>query len=208
MNLSTFVNGWRQIKLKIGQAFFIVTKHCSPEALTVTICGLMGIYLLLIAPIHGYADNGDFTRVLNSNGLYAIKASDSRYVVTNYGIRQYYNELASPTWKTQNMFIQLAILINKLLFSTQIFDIRFLGVIYLVVYISGIYLFTKALVPGNRTTGAYVVAILIGLVAGDSAFMMYFNSFYPQATTLIFLVLAVALLLYIPQLHGKNYSLQ
>ncbi|WP_268912466.1 hypothetical protein [Lentilactobacillus sp. SPB1-3] len=204
MSSSKFIDSWRQIKLKGQQALGLIIKYCSPATLTAIICGVMGIYLLLIAPIHGYADNGDFNRVLNGNNLYALKGSNSQYVVTQYGIKQYYNDLGSGVWKTQSFFIQLAILINKMFFSTHIFDIRFLGLVYLIAYIASIYMFTKSLVPGRRSMGAYVFAILVGIVAGDSAFLMYFNSFYPQATTLIFLVLAVALLIYIPQLHGRK----
>lgn len=80
-----------------------------------------------------YADNGDFWRVIYSNGMYPFAAGSRSdyfaYLHPQYHIMQYFNEHAVVVHSSQTLFVKLAQLLNGLLYSHKIFDIRFMGIV-------------------------------------------------------------------------------
>lgn len=139
--------------------------------------------LLFIPPIHGLADNGDFYRAMNSNGIYRLPTNYSQflnYVIPKFGIYQYYNENSVPVFTSQAVIVKFAVFLNKLFYSKTIFDIRFLAIIYYVFFLGAIYLLTKSLVFPYRRIRSYVVALLIVFIFADSSFTLYFNSFFAE----------------------------
>lgn len=126
-----------------------------PVDLTVTpaLTAAIGVLIITVialftAPYVGMADNGDFFRIIYSNGLYFnLPDYDSQYFgyfVKQFGIYQYYNENSSMLVSSQSLFIKLAIGVNKLFFSKEVFDIRFQAAIYLVLYVAAVYLLIEA----------------------------------------------------------------
>lgn len=183
------------LSLDLTRSLFMkrIATYCSPAALA-TVLSAVIVGILLFSG-HGYANNGDFETILRANGLYNLHTSSPNYVTSHYGIMQYFNDAAGQPFSTQMLFIQLAILLNKLCFSTTIFDIRFLGGVYLVFYLLGVYCFIKALTKSHRQIKDYVIALLTIFMLSDSSFTLYFNSFYPQAGNFIFLLYCVTILL-------------
>ncbi|HIW34628.1 MAG TPA: hypothetical protein IAA29_17780 [Candidatus Paenibacillus intestinavium] len=162
---------------------------------------IISIFALFVPPYIGMADNGDYFRILYSNGLFFNDPNyDSQYLgyfVKNYGILQYFNENGSTIFSSQSIFIKLSIIINQLLYSTEIFDIRFQAAIYLVLYVTGIYLLVEALTWKLRNIRSYIISVLTIFIFADSAYTAYFNSFFSESVVLISLIYMVASLLLI-----------
>ncbi|MFD1671495.1 hypothetical protein ACFQ5M_05255 [Agrilactobacillus yilanensis] len=182
----------------------IIRKYVSPAALAVGLAAIIVGYLLFWPPINGYADNGGFEKILQANNLYPLHDTNAAYVAQKYGLMHYYNPDFGQPFSTQTIFIQLAILLNRLFYSQQIFDIRFLGLVYLGLFLGGVRLLVKALTKNDRRIRNYLIALLTVFVLGDSSFTLYFNSFYPQAGNLILMVYCVAILLIIAHNQFKR----
>ncbi|MQS75582.1 hypothetical protein [Companilactobacillus halodurans] len=176
------------------KAKYLLTKFAqkvSPATLAIILIILTSSSLLFVWPIHGLADNGNFYRAIAGNGIYRLPTSYSQYsdyVVPKFGLLQYFNENKVQLFSSQNLFIQLAILLNKIFYSHTIFDIRFLGFVYYVFYLGGIYLFTNSLTAPTRKFKNYLMAIFIVFAFGDSAFTLYFNSFFAEPGMLILML--------------------
>ncbi|WP_407867267.1 hypothetical protein [Paenibacillus sp. P36] len=161
------------------------------------------VLALFVYPYLGIADNGDFFRVLYSNGLYISDPTyDSQYLgffVKTYGIFQYYNENQATIFSTQSSFVKAAIGLNQLFHpGTTTFDIRYQAALYLGLYTAAIYLLVEALTWKLSKLRGYVIAGIVVFVFGDTGYTAYFNSLYGESVMLIMTMFMVAsgLLLY------------
>jgi len=163
---------------------------------------LITIIALFVPPYIGMADNGDYFRILYSNGLYFHDPNyDSQYLgyfVKQFGILQYFNENGATIFSSQSFFIKLALYINTWLYSSVIFDIRFQAAIYTMLYVVGIYLLVEALTWKIDKTRAYIISLVTIFLFADTAYTAYFNSFFSESVVFIALIYLVAagLLLY------------
>lgn len=176
-------------------------QHISPSMLAVLLVGIIVGIALFIPPIVGIADNGDFARMVYSNGLYKLPENVNQYFnyfVKDYGILQYYNENSASLFSSHAVFIKIAVVLNKLFYSQTLFDIRFLSGMYFVLYLGAIYLLMEGLTYRIKRKTGYVLAILVVIVFGDTAYTSYFNSFYSEPVMFIMMLyaFAAALLLY------------
>lgn len=172
--------------------------YVSPALLAVILAAIISGILLFINPIHGLADNGDFYRAMLGNGIYRLPHPSNQYlsyVIPKFGIMKYLNENNVAVFSSQSLFIQLALVLNRLFYSRTIFDIRFLGVVYYVFYLGGIYLLTKSLVYPYKKVRSYVVALLVVVMFADSSFTLYFNSFFAEPGMLIAMLYAFGALM-------------
>lgn len=162
--------------------------YFSPAVVSVLIVFFAAVLLLFLPHYTGIADNGTFSKMIYDSGLYTLKGYDqsyTNYFVREFGILEYFNETGIHWISSQSIFVNLAVFLNKIFYSSTVFDIRFLAAIYLVSYLGGIYLLTKALTIKDRKKSSYIIAVLIGFIFSDSAYLAYFNSFYPNAVVLI-----------------------
>lgn len=151
---------------------------------------------LFTHPYIGMADNGDYFRSIYSNGLY-FNAPDyeSRffgYFVREYGIFQFFNENGATLDSSQSLLIKLAVALNRLLYSSEVFDIRFLAGIYLTLYVAAVYLLTAAVTHRMSRKAGMLTAALAVFVFADTAYTAYFNSFYGEALALIMMMVLLA----------------
>lgn len=174
-------------------------KSCfSPAVVALLLAAIINGWLLFLGPIHGLADNGTFYQVLAHNGLYQLPSSHSPYtdfVIPKFGIRQYFNDNPIADHTSQNGFIQIALGLNRLFYSSHYFDIRFMGLTYTLFYLGAIFLLVQALVYPHRQKKSYFIACLTVLIFSDAGFVLYFNAFYPNAGEQIALMYATAALL-------------
>ncbi|MDM8205374.1 hypothetical protein QUW09_04520 [Ligilactobacillus salivarius] len=164
-------------------------KNISPPLLACVLAAVIVGYLLFVSPINGYADNGDFARVIYINGIYPLDIKNyhyTTYLTQHYGLFKYYNEHTAMLFSSQGIFVKLAILLNKLFYSKTIFDIRFMGLVYYVFYLGAIYLLTLALTNSKKRENVdYVIALIIVFVFSDSSLTLYFNSFFAEPIMII-----------------------
>lgn len=174
----------------------LIKTYLSPAWLSVILIGLLTSWVLFVLPASGVANNGDFNKWFEAAGLYPLKGfseDGSGFFTRQYGILQYYNPTESHWLSSQSAFLTVALFLNKLFYSQVIFDIRFLGVLYLVYYLGAIYLLTSSLTGKGRRRSDYLIALLIVFTLGDTSYTLYFNSFYVLATVLITTVYLFAL---------------
>lgn len=168
---------------------------------------LVTIIALFTPPFIGMADNGDYFRILYSNGLYFHDPDyDSQYLgyfVKQYGILQYFNENGATIFSSQSIFIKIALQLNQWFYSIEIFDIRFQAAVYTVLYVIGIYLLVESLTWKLDRKRGYIISLVSVFMFADTAYTAYFNSFYSESVVLISLVyLAASILL----LYRNRYN--
>jgi len=183
------------------------SRYISPALLATILAAIISGIILFMPPIHGYADNGDFYRAMLSNGIYRLPSKHAwaiDYVITKFGIFQYFNEYGTIAFSSQSLFIRIAVILNKLLYSSRVFDIRFLGALYYVLYLGAIYLLTKSVVYPYRRLRSYIVALIIVFIFADSSFTLYFNSFFAEPVMYIFMIYAFAAIMLLAKGCYKN----
>ncbi|WP_125568663.1 hypothetical protein [Companilactobacillus insicii] len=183
----------------------------SPALLATILVAIISGVLLFVPPINGYADNGDFYRAMLSNGIYRLPSKHPwaiDYVITKFGIFQYFNEYGTIAFSSQSIFIRIAVMINKLFYSSKVFDIRFLGLLYYFLYLGSIYLLTKSVVYPYKKLRSYAVSLIIVLIFADSSFTLYFNSFFAEPVMYIFMIYAFASIMLLAKgCYKKNWPM-
>ena len=152
-------------------------------------------YILLLRPIIGVADNGDFARIMNSTGLFYLSdESVDRYfgfVNRLYGIR-YAIPLGGGYLSTELPLVMLAIYICKSFSGTAYFDIRFLAAVYILVLTAAIFHVARCYRKDAGIVGLFPVLLTV-LIFCDIGYISYFNSLYGEPVTLVFLLLMAAM---------------
>lgn len=183
----------KETSVKIGQ---LIKTYLSPAWLSVILIGLISSWVLFVLPASGVANNGDFNKWFEAAGLYPLKGfteDGSGYFTRQYGILQYYNPTGSKWLSSQSAFLAMALFLNKLFYSPVIFDMRFLGGLYLLYYLGAIYLLTTSITGKGRRRSDYLLALIVVFVLGDTSYTLYFQSFYVLALVLITTVYLFAL---------------
>lgn len=156
-------------------------------------------HILMVKPIMGVADNGDFARVIWPAGIdYLTADAGDRYF--KY-MHPYFNLQGLNIWGfsysfSEMVFIKLAMVINMLAFDRHIFDIRFLSGLYSLVFLGVLYVVFRYNKQKHWFSNLVLAAVLL-LIFTDVGYIAYFNSFYGEAMSLLFLglILGIALLL-------------
>lgn len=167
-----------------------------PEFIAVLLASAILIYVLMIPPVIGIADNGDFERIMGSTGL-SYLSQDYKDKYFGYMNREYkVTPLESPAedyFSTEIILVLLAKLIDKAVtLNKHIFDIRFLAFIYSCLFLLSIYLLVKFIRNDNPLSG-WIIAALLVFVFTDIGYISYFNSLYGEAVSFSALLLTVAL---------------
>ena len=136
---------------------------------------------LWVPPYTGLADNGDFAKV---TGRYSLAPVDPGPQPTfHFFNRLWQNEpnatYVSPYWGVEIWLTQAAVWIGK----TNPFDIRWLGLIHVLIFAAAAWLLIQKRIPPN------LFAIL---AFTDAAYVTYFQSFYFDAASILFLLLLIA----------------
>ena len=167
-----------------------VERWLPPVRLGILLLALITVFLLFVPPVSGPVDDGTYNLILHANGLREFTGDSNyyKYFVPQFPILQYYNPDAHLYLSLQNVLIQAAILLNRIFYSTKIFDVRFLGAIYTVLFLLACRLLFKGLT--HRLTGkkAYLIVLLGVFFLGDTTYTVYFNSFYIEPLDFIMMI--------------------
>jgi hypothetical protein len=175
--------------------------------------------LIYVPTTIGLADNSDFNRTMRAFSLKSISgikywSAEYRYELTAPArVVRYFMNIFLPVknnpaeyYSTQFMFVKAALflnaLANKLLHrAPTLFHLFFQTVQYIIIYAFALVLFLKERWIDNAYADI-AVKVVFALIFLDCGYLVYFNSFYGESTTLIFLILSFALLLYLEK--NKN----
>lgn len=147
--------------------------------------------VLTLRPIIGVADNGDFARIMNSTGLsYLSAVPEDRYF--GFVNRLYQTSFILPFGggylSTQIPLVLLAVYLSKTATGGDLFDIRFLGMLYIVILAVAVFLAVRSIRRHTRLAALFAIPVLL-LVFCDIGYTSYFNSLYGEPVTFVFLLL-------------------
>ena len=143
---------------------------------------LVALVLLFIPPYVGVADDGSLSGVMESVGL-NYRRLDLEHSVGSYYTRVYlHGPQTAGKLSTHRMFIRFAMAVDDLFTGDNLFDIRFLAFIYLLLYLPAVWLILRNLVKRVRNAAeATFLVIIAGLILGDGTIISYFSTLYPEA---------------------------
>jgi hypothetical protein len=160
-------------------------------ALIVTVITALVASIILFLPNYlGVAGDGSTDEVMRSAGIYYLDKEPDK-IYNNYFVKTY-STIASgedkpgKTINSQVFFICLAKALDDLVTRDHNFDIRFLGLIYLIFYLPAVYLIVRQMCQRvKQFTEGFVIAGAGLIIFSDIGYITYFNSFYPEAIWLI-----------------------
>lgn len=160
------------------------------------ILAIVVILMLFIKPIIGIADNGDFFRIMQPNGLYYFPQSFSDrhfgYFNRLFGIRRYAYEVQNFL-SSQSVPIAISVWIDQIFRHDYVFDIRSLGFVYSFFFILSIFIIIKFNKPQNRIKQCIFAAMIL-IIFADVGYVAYFNSLYGEPASYVFLFTLLAAL--------------
>ena len=183
----------------------------SPPKLAVIAAACIITIVLFAFPV-GMADNGDFYRVINGNGIYKLDRAQSdqylQYFSLDYGIYQYYNEYEGSIISSQTPIVKCAVALDKLFTGNDdIFDIRFLSGIISIWFLASLYLLVDYASWGVGKRYGYYIAAMAVFMFVDTGYTVYFNSFYAEALVFVSFMTAMSCALLIFQQRYKPYPM-
>jgi len=169
------------------------------ECLATALATSILTFQLLIPPVMGLADNGDYYRVSGRVGLdHANEAHDKKYFKYLQLKYKHIEPGAYPPGfiTSEVLFAKAALFISDNVTSSNLFDLRTLGAVHEVAFIFAFWLLMFSLRPlGLRWQ--IVVAAVMTLFLTDARYICYFNSFFSESATTIFFMSTAALCLLI-----------
>jgi hypothetical protein len=167
------------------------SRRLSPEWLLFAIVAVILVRQVLLPPIVGLADNGDFVRVLEPLGL--------QHAATEWGER-YWGWLDKTYVPGPRLPVDLEssqLLVSRaaqglagLFRRDGVLDVRVQGALQLVLYLLGIALVLRA-ARTFRAPARVTLDLAMLVAATDVAYIAPLNSFYAEAATLVFLSLTL-----------------
>ncbi len=150
-------------------------------------------YQLLLPPVVGLADNGDFVKVIGRFGLWARVHRTYEFIDTVYQF-QPEKRWTSPFYSLEIPLVHPALWLNRIISKDGSFDIRCIGIVHSALFLAAVWLFAPLL--GDARRG--VRWAMYGLVLFTYCDMMYvssLNSFYMDEPAYLFLLLSAVMYL-------------
>ncbi len=136
---------------------------------------VIAVPVLFFAPIHGVAENGDFWRVMVPAGIrYQEPPSEIQY---KYVERTYAMVPANPFETTTSAVVPALIARVTAGFLGDTFDLRLVGAIYFLVFVTGLFFFLRAI-------QSWIVSLGVLWLALEPNVFLHFNSFFSVAVYL------------------------
>lgn len=159
------------------------------------LCALLIIIMLFLPPYLGVANDGSIaiTQVMNASGLQYIN-KDAAGIYNDYYVKTYQQTPPSDTSQSIHVaFIKAAMLLDNLFTGDGLFDMRFLALIYGLLYVPAVGLLIKEAAGRVAFFSESVVVGLLGVIIfADVSYITYFSSFYPEALWYVLLLYPVA----------------
>ncbi|MCH4193594.1 MAG: hypothetical protein LKF52_14975 [Butyrivibrio sp.] len=145
------------------------------------VCALATAVLLFIPPYIGVADDGSLSGIMNQAGL-AYRQDDLAQETGAYFVRIYQQkETVHSGFSTQISWIRAAVKLDQFFTHDTYFDIRFLGLIYFLLYLPAVWLVIRGMALRVRfASEGTVIGVVSVLILGDGTLTAYFNSLYPE----------------------------
>jgi len=167
--------------------------------LFVLAAGAILFYQLMLPPIVGLADNGDFVKIIGRFGLHARVHRTYEAVDTVYYFRP--NEIWVGEFRSIEILLtQAAVWFNGLISKDGNFDLRCIGIVHGATFLTAIWLFVPLLDGASRGVRWVVYGLALFFFC-DMIYVNSFNSFYMDESAYLFLLLTVVLFLRVLKWH-------
>jgi len=144
-------------------------------------------------PVISIADNTDFGRISKQVGIQPVGPYPQgffKYAHVQFPIgKPERNKYAS----TELLLCSIARTLNTTFYRRDIFDIRFLGFVHFCAYLASLYLLACSIRLRLISKVIFLALMLFTLL--DDRITSYFNTFYCESASVIFLVLTVSIML-------------
>ncbi|UVI28902.1 glycan biosynthesis hexose transferase WsfD [Paenibacillus spongiae] len=170
------------------------------ESAAVVAAACIAIYILFIGPFIGVADNGDFLRIMGTVGLNYYDAAESfedrffGYAHANFA----YDSFFQGAYVSTQIILVFIARFAGMIANSDAFDIRVLGAIYTLLLLAAVYLIIRHNKTESRVTGIVLAACIV-FVFCDIAYLAYFNSFFGEPVSFVFMLLTFGLGLWLTQ---------
>ena len=157
-------------------------------------CLVVAVIALFVGPCLGMANDSIGNQKMQEYGLSYREADRGEkpedFASNEYFTREYERTRTGQSiHSSQNLLVRAAMGLDSIFTSDNLFDVRFLAVLYLVLYLPGVYLVLKAALERvSYFSEAVVVAVLGTLIFSDVSYLVFFNSLYSDPIVLICLV--------------------
>lgn len=159
----------------------------------------LALWLLMLPPFIGVADNGDFSRLMRITGFRYLDPNESyedRYFGFAHQYFGYKSNWGSSYVTTQILLLAVIGWIARI-FNSEIFDIRWFGAVYSALFAAAVYLLIRhtPAIPGRKTATAVIgaaAAVILLFIFGDIGYLAYFQSFYGEPYAFIGMLLLAA----------------
>ena len=174
-----------------------MAKRYTPRFLALigtAVCLGAAVIALFVNPCLGMANDSVGNQKMLEYGLSYREADrgeePERFASNEYFTRVYERtRSAEPIHSSQNLIVQAAMALDTAFTSDSLFDVRFLGALYLMLYLPGVYLVLRAgLERVSYFSEAVVLAVAGVLFFSDISYLVFFNSLYADPIILICLL--------------------
>jgi hypothetical protein len=149
--------------------------------------GAILTYQLIIPPVVGLADNGDFPKVIGRFDLFARSDHRYRFIDTVYEFRPD-KHWVSDFYSLEIALTYPALWLNSLLSKDGNFDLRCIGVVHGALFLTAVWLFAP-LLENERRWARWTMYGLVLLVYCDVMYVSALNSFFMDEPAYLFLLL-------------------
>ncbi|MDO8588743.1 MAG: hypothetical protein Q7T82_17070 [Armatimonadota bacterium] len=168
------------------------TRWCSLEWIFLAVAALLLIYILFVPPMVGLANSGDFARMMDWFGLSyrGNTGPETQFLFVNR-VFAWHPKVEPHYPSSALLFLAAALPASPVLVGRGLFDIRLLGVAYVCGFLLALFLLTRYARTLSLRSQLVLYAVT-ALVFLDVGYVAYFNSFYAEPGSLIFLTATLA----------------
>ena len=160
------------------------------ERVVLLIAAIIMVYQVAIPPIVGVFDNGDFWKVMAAAGFRHVseKPEDMHVFVNSKFLFGKPNLLKTDYISSETLIARIARVIGPIFSKDRLFDIRVLGLMHATLLLLGLVLIISAH-SKLQTPSRWVLALMLVWIFTDVGYVAFFNSFYSQTASPLFLIL-------------------
>ncbi len=163
--------------------------------------GAILFYQLIVPPVVGLADNGDFVKVIGRFDLHGLNYHTYVNIDTVYRIRPEYHWV-SDFRSLEIPLVQLAVWLNRVVSKDGNFDLRCIGIVHGAFFLLAVWLFVPLLAQARRGVRWTTCALAL-FVFCDVMYVNAMNAFYMDEPAYLFLLLTAVIYLRVIQFGGK-----
>ena len=170
------------------------------RSIIVAIAAAILIYQLILPPVVALADNGDFAKVIRRFGLIG-RVHERPYADTIYDFHPD-QRWVSGFRSSEFQLVIPALALGRVLSKDGTFDIRYIGVVHIAIFLLALWLFVPLLLNLRRGYRWLLCALAL-LAFTDVMYAVGLNSFYMDEPAYLFLLLSTVLYLRLLRWHNQ-----